>query len=249
MYQNKKILCVLPARLESKRFPRKVLYPFCGKPMVIHVYDRIKSSKLIDNTLVATDDILIMDTAKKYTVPCILTSKNHVSGSDRVGEVMHLKAFQSYDLIINCQADEPLIQANDLDQLIIFFLSEQVDRTIGTLSCALLPIEKENNNRVKVRVDDHGYLLDCKRLLDPKDQKFTWQKHIGIYLYTRNVLGEYLALPPSKNEQRLKLEQFRAIDAGMKFRILQTSHKLYSVDTLEDTGEVEAQLNNEIEKI
>ena len=110
-----KNIVVIPARLHSKRFPKKILFPIDEKPMVVHVYEIAKKSELVDDVIVAVDDDETVNELKKWKVKTIMTDINHLSGTDRVYEA---SKDNDAELIVNLQADEPFLDPNLIDRLI-----------------------------------------------------------------------------------------------------------------------------------
>ena len=119
-----KTIAVIPARLHSSRFPKKIQYPIDGKPMVAHVFDQVKKAKSLDDVIVAIDADDTAEVLKKLKIKYVMTSKDHVSGTDRIAEAI---ADQNVDVIINVQADEPQIDPNLIDILESEFEDETIE--------------------------------------------------------------------------------------------------------------------------
>lgn len=245
-------ICLIPATYGSTRFPGKPLAILKNKPIIQHVYERAKSSKLIDDVFVATDDSRILHTVESFGGKAIMTSSNHPSGTDRIAEAVDKLLKEGYNLqessiIINLQGDEPLIKGEMIDQLINLMKSE--DNLIGTLS---KQIEKEedflNPNIVKVVFDTNGYALYFSRSPIPFDrEKFIkgfshhnfMYKHIGIYGYTLKILKNFVNLPQSTLEKIEALEQLRALENGIKIKVGITKFDSFGIDTPEDLNTAE----------
>ena len=159
-----KVHLVIPARLGSTRLPRKPLIEIAGKPMIVWVAERA-SLITADDLTVAVDDQEVMDVVKQYGFECLLTSKNHRSGSDRVLEVASELGWKDDDVLVNVQGDEPLLPSDIVNQLISFMMSE--DPSIIDFATVSEPIryqhEFENPNCVKVVTDRNGVALYFSR--------------------------------------------------------------------------------------
>ena len=241
-----KVIGVIPARWGSTRFEGKVLADINGKPMIRHVWERAQKSRKIDEVLIACDDERIMAAAKKFNAQAVMTSKNHPSGTDRIAEaVKNVKA----DIVINIQADEPLIDPATIDALAAC-LSKDKTAPVATVIKAIEDLnEIANPNVVKVAVDHKGYALYFSRSpipynragSDPK--KVPYYKHAGIYAYRKNFLLKFKDLPKSKLESAEKLEQLRILEAGYKIKTVLTRQESVGVDTPEDLARVKELLN------
>jgi len=240
-------ICIIPARYGSTRFPGKPLAFLKNKPIIQHVYERAKSSKMIDEVFVATDDIRILKFVESFGGKAIITSSEHPSGTDRIAEAVDTLLKEGYNLqessiVINLQGDEPLIKREMIDQLIDLMKNE--NNFIGTLAKR---IEKEedffNPNIVKVVFDKKGYALYFSRSPIPFDrEKFIkgfsnnnfMYKHIGIYGYTVKILREFVNLPSSVLEKVESLEQLRALENGIKIKVSITEYDSFGIDTPDD---------------
>lgn len=237
-----KIIGIIPARWGSTRFEGKVLAKIADKPMIQHVYERVRQAKLLDGVLIACDDERILKAAQKFGARAVLTAANHLSGTDRIAEAAKNI---SCGLVINIQGDEPLIKACVIDELAAVMREEKA-APMGTL---IKKIENsgeiENPNVVKVIIDQHKYALYFSRSVipHPRDQGNytgrTYYKHLGIYAYRKDFLLNYKNLPKSNLEEIEKLEQLRVLEAGYKIRTVLTDVETIGVDTPEDLQRVE----------
>ena len=237
-----KIIGIIPARWGSTRFEGKVLANIAGKPMLQHVYERAKQAKLLDGVLIACDDERIFKACEKFGARAVLTSSSHLSGTDRIAEVAKNI---SCGLVINIQADEPLIKPVVIDDL-ANAMREERTAPVGTLIKKIEARgEIENPNIVKVIVDQHKYALYFSRSIIPypRDQKeyeaAVYYKHLGIYAYRKDFLLNFKNLPKSNLENIEKLEQLRVLEAGYKIRTVLTDIETMGVDTPEDLERVE----------
>ena len=224
-----KNIVVIPARLHSKRFPKKILFPIDQKPMVVHVYEIAKKSELVDDVIVAVDDDETVNELKKWKVKTIMTDINHFSGTDRVYEA---SKGNDAELIVNLQADEPFLDPNLIDRLINEFEDPQIE--IATVAGKELSPDSINDvNIVKVLLDAERFALAFRR--KPLElESGGYYHHAGIYAYRRDILDKFTNLDISINEKKYKLEQLRAIDNGISIKVVLTDRVNKGIDTLED---------------
>jgi len=239
------IIAIIPARFGSTRFPGKALADLAGKPMIQHVYERTCAATLVSRAIVATDDKRIAAAVQQMGGEAIMTSTAHETGTDRLAEVArNLDA----DLIVNVQGDEPLIEPTMIDQAIEPFLNEP-DLRMGTLKSRIRNLHDFlSPNVVKVVTDRSGYALYFSRSPLPffrdkwhdlKNEAFETGrllcfKHVGLYVYRRDFLLQFAAMPPTFLELSEKLEQLRALEHGEKIKVVETSFESLGVDTPED---------------
>ena len=233
-----KILAVIPARYESTRFPGKPLVNINGKPMIQHVYERVKESKLVDKVLVATDDERIYESVKNFGGKVVMTSKEHESGTDRICEV--IKKIKC-DIVVNVQGDEPGINPKDIDKAIKPLLKNK-KVNISTLAIRIENgYDLKDENKVKVVFDKNNFALYFSRNNIPFDRDhinnvkiYDFYKHIGLYVYRRKFLMNLKNLKPSKLEKLEKLEQLRFLNNGEKIKVVLTDRESISIDTPSD---------------
>ena len=222
-------IAIIPARLQSKRFPKKILFPIDEKPMVVHVYENVKKSESIDDVIIAVDDDETVKELKKWKVKTVMTALDHQSGTDRVYEASKDK---NADVIVNVQADEPFLDYNLVDMLVNEFDDMSVE--MATVAGKELSAEQLNDsNTVKVLLDSDRFAIAFRR--DPVDiESAGYYHHAGIYAYRQEVLDRLTSLEPSVNEQKFKLEQLRALDNGISIKVVLTEKVNKGIDTLED---------------
>ena len=220
-------LGIIPARLDSKRFPKKIIHPLNGKSIIQHVYDNAKQSQYLDHLIIAIDS----EETKSHvdsSSETILTSVNHKSGTDRVAEVS--QKFDC-DIIVNIQGDEPKIEPDIIDNLILLFNDPLVEMA-SVASTDLNNNDLSNLNVVKTYLDENNYAIDFEREISEQNQKYF--RHIGIYAYRKETLMKFTALEQTENEKNLKLEQLRALDNNLAIKILITNFQHRSIDIEED---------------
>jgi 3-deoxy-manno-octulosonate cytidylyltransferase (CMP-KDO synthetase) len=232
------VVCVIPARLASSRFPRKVLAPIMGKPMIQHVWERAKQSQKIDRLIIACDHLLIFNAAQRFGAEVVLTSTHHSSGTDRIGEVV-----QNLDckIIINLQADEPLINPHLLDQLARALLENPYPAVATAVTPILNKSDFINPHCVKVVTDSRGRALYFSRAPIPHQTSKTVEayKHLGIYAFQKSALMQFLSFAKSPLETLESLEQLRILQAGIAIQTILTYEPCFGVDTPEDLKQIE----------
>ena len=233
------IVGIIPARIGSKRFPKKILADIDGKPMVVHVAERAKQSKLLEKVILAIDSNEAKQVLSDFDLEIVMTSKDHVSGTDRVTEVV--KGLDSAELIINIQGDEPLLEPKVIDGLIKIFDDSTV--SMGTVVSRKIGIRDYlDRNVVKAFLDENQNAFDFKRDIYDSDIGGVF-RHIGFYGFDRDTLLQFSLLPASKNEIKYSLEQFRALDNGIKIKAFISNAQQQAIDTPEDLDRVLSQLN------
>ncbi|QKJ66124.1 3-deoxy-manno-octulosonate cytidylyltransferase [Deefgea piscis] len=223
-------LIVIPARYGSTRLPGKPLADLVGKPMIQHVYERAMQVPGVAGVVVATDDARVMAAVQQFGGQAMLTSSEHVSGTDRLVEVM--AAFPA-DIYLNVQGDEPLVRPDDLAALLALMQSDAT-AAVGSLCHAIDADEALNPNAVKVVMGNQGEALYFSRspIPYPRDaQSARYFKHVGVYAYRAAVLAAYQQMPVPMLEQTESLEQLRLLTAGFSIRMLQVEPTGPGVDT------------------
>ncbi len=256
-----KVLGIIPARYASTRFPGKPLVDIEGKSMIERVYRQAKQCKLIDTLVVATDDIRIFEHVQNFGGKAVMTSTDHVSGTDRCAEVltnMQLDAFLDapksnlvksnlpkgntlFTHVVNIQGDEPFIEPEQIDDLVRFLIDKNYD--IATQAYRVLDTDKiANPNTVKVVCDIHNKALYFSRAGIPYQREKTegqyFLKHIGLYAYKAEVLVNLSRLTESHLERTEKLEQLRWLEAGYTIGVTETKFNNLSIDTPTDLEEI-----------
>jgi 3-deoxy-manno-octulosonate cytidylyltransferase (CMP-KDO synthetase) len=233
-----RFLGVIPARYGSTRLSGKPLLDICGHTMIEWVYKRAKQSNL-DEVIVATDDKRIYDEVKSFGGNAILTREDHLNGTSRIAEVC--EKISDYDVIINVQGDEPLIQTDMIDILIEAFKKEP-KLVMNTLKYKIDSMEEiENPNVVKVITDKNDYAIYFSRSVIPYPRNLNlknYYKHVGVYGYKRDFVMEYAQMESTPLELSESLEQLRVLENGYKIKVLETEHKITGVDTQEDLEKV-----------
>lgn len=235
-----KFACVIPARYASTRLPGKPLADIAGKPMIQRVYEQVSKAKKPALVIVATDDQRVFDKVESFGGTALMTQPNHPTGTDRLAEVA--SHHQDIDVIINVQGDEPLIDADVIDQLADLFL-EDADLQMATVASPLLEEEYDEPSAVKVICNKRGDAMYFSRSLIPYPRHAFINppmKHVGIYAYRRQFLLDYAKMDPTPAEETESLEQLRALENGYAIRVIKTDKRFVGVDTPEDLERVNA---------
>ncbi|MBI3666547.1 MAG: 3-deoxy-manno-octulosonate cytidylyltransferase [Acidobacteria bacterium] len=233
-----RILAVIPARFASSRFPGKPLSRIGEKTMLECVHERVARARLVDRVVVATDDLRILEEARRFGAQAMMTSPNHSTGTERVAEVA---ALENAQIIVNVQADEPLLDPAAID-LAIGPLLDAAPPPMATLKKRIThPQDLSDPNVVKVVTDFAGNAVYFSRSLIPfprDEEAGTHFKHIGLYVYEKNFLLRYPALQVGPLERAEKLEQLRALENGYSIRVVETDYESIGVDTPQDLERV-----------
>jgi len=236
---------IIPTRLDAKRFPNKPLAKINGLPMVVHVFNRAKESK-VRKVLVATPDNKILNIVKKNGGQAILTKQEHLSGSDRIYEAYINKLKDDVDLIINLQGDMPNIKPDSISKLVKFMRESECD--IGTLAS---PIKNKdeimNPNIVKVNTKEElkkNNFLNVQDFFRTRNDLINGKiyHHIGIYAFTSVALTKYVKLSRSKLEIERSLEQMRAMENNLIIKVGLCDSAPLGVDTEEDLIKVKKEM-------
>lgn len=229
-------LVLIPSRLEASRLPRKPLADISGKPMIVRVMEQARNAD-IGPVAVACDDPSIAEAVQDHGGKAIMTRPDHASGSDRIFEAVELlDPDGTYDVVLNVQGDVPLIAPEAIRAAFAPLSIPEV--SIGTIMTEFTdPVFRDNPNNVKAITTPNGHghhrALYFTRTTAPADGG-PHHHHIGIYAYRRTALARFVQLPPSPLEQREKLEQLRALEAGMRIDVSVIDSAPMDVNTPED---------------
>ena len=232
------VLIIIPARMKATRLPNKPMADIGGVPMIVQVWRRAVESRVGD-VIVACDAVEILDAIAAEGGKAVLTSPDHPSGSDRIFEALELQEAEgtSYDTIINLQGDVPTLEPRLLQELLAPLSNPQVD--ITTLVAPITRKEEHDNPAVvkavlalKIKAKS-GRALYFTRCSAPYGDGLRYH-HIGVYAYRRAALARFVGLGPSPLEEREKLEQLRALEAGMRIDAVVVNTVPLGVDTPED---------------
>ncbi|MDD5669529.1 MAG: 3-deoxy-manno-octulosonate cytidylyltransferase [Candidatus Omnitrophica bacterium] len=231
------VIGVIPARYSSTRFQGKVLVDIGGKPMIQHVWERAKQSLVLDDLIIACDDERVVEAAKAFGAKVVLTAKGHVSGTDRIVEVVNPLDVK---IVINIQGDEPLIHPTMIDNVALTLLNNP-GLTMATLMKKIENTDDiQDPHVVKVVVDKNNFALYFSRApipfhaMNSDVHSPVYYKHIGLYGYTKDFLFIYKNLAQADLEKVECLEQLRVLKEGYRIKVIETKHDTIGVDTPDD---------------
>ena len=214
---------IIPARYNSSRLPAKALVDIAGKPMVQHVYEKACKSQA-KSVVVATDDKRIADVCHKIGAEVCMTSPDHLTGTDRISEVISLNNYDEEDIIVNVQGDQPLVPYENIDQ-VANNLALNPDAGVATLCEVIRDSEDLHNpSMVKVVFTNKNMALYFSRSLIPWAKNIdlhaqVYYKHIGLYAYRAGVIQQFVKWEPTVIELSESLEQLRFLSNNQKIHI------------------------------
>ncbi|HEX4272608.1 MAG TPA: 3-deoxy-manno-octulosonate cytidylyltransferase [Rhizomicrobium sp.] len=230
-------ILLIPARMASTRLPNKPLAEIAGVPMIVRVWARAVASGL-GPVVVAAGEPEIVAAVEKAGGRAVMTQPDLPSGSDRIWEALGVVDPKgAHDVVVNLQGDLPALDPDQLKTAV--WALEQSGADIGTLAAPIIDeIEEANPAVVKAVVawdagEKLGRALYFTRATAPAGEGVLWH-HVGLYAYRREALESFVALPPSPLEEREKLEQLRALEAGMRIAVARVDATPLSVDTPAD---------------
>lgn len=239
------IIILIPARLAASRLPGKPLADIAGKPMIAHVLARALAAR-VGEVVVATDSEAVCVAAEKAGGRAVMTAADHASGSDRIFEALeHIDPERRISTVVNLQGDLPTLDPADVRAALVPLADPAVD--IATLAAEIRdPAERSNPSVVKLVGSPVGArrlrALYFTRATAPSGEGPLYH-HIGLYAYRRAALERFAALAPSTLEKREKLEQLRALEAGMRIDVALVDSVPLGVDTPEELERARALLS------
>lgn len=231
------VIGVIPARYSSSRFEGKVLAKISGKPVLQHVWERAKQARMLDELIIACDHELVRSAAEEFGANVIMTSKDHLCGTDRISEVVSPLEVK---VVVNIQGDEPLVHPTMIDSVARALLENSSISMATVIKKIDQPQLINDPNVVKVVVDRNNFALYFSRAAIPCPASGSeiktplYYKHIGLYAYTKDFLYTYKHLPSSILEKVEKLEQLRVLEAGFRIKVIESKFDTVGVDTPED---------------
>jgi len=259
---NQVAVAIIPARYRSTRLSGKPLLPIGGRPLVLWVAERASAARNVSQVIIATDDRRICDAVNSAGFEARMTRDNHKSGTDRIAEVARsLDA----EVIVNVQGDEPLIDPATIDCAVSALIADKKVQMATTCEPISDINDVLNPAVVKVTIDNEGYAKSFSRNPIPFPNQaveeygsikaalrnepallFSFRKHTGLYVYRREFLLEFASWPQSESEQAESLEQLRALDRGVRIKVIKAASPSIGVDTFEDLERVRAILESEM---
>jgi 3-deoxy-manno-octulosonate cytidylyltransferase (CMP-KDO synthetase) len=236
-----KVICIIPARYDSTRFPGKALADLLGKPMIQHVYERVLKARTLSFAAVATDDERIVAAVEGFGGRAIMTAATHRSGTDRIAEAVSRLDIDDSDIVVNIQGDQPLFEPSQIDEVAKPLLDDQAIPMATLIYKIVREEEITHPNAVKVVFDQDHFALYFSRSTIPYVRDWgakAYYKHHGIYAYRRAFLKEFTKLPEGNLEQLEALEQLRALEHGYRIKVVETPYDSVEVDTPQELERV-----------
>ena len=223
-----KIIGLIPSRLSSVRLPGKALLDICGLPMVIHTYKRALFAKALTEVYICTDSLDIKRVCEHFNVPCIMTSRSHSNGTERIAEAA--SSFSGVDYFIDIQGDEPLINPEHIDSVANFHQENAHDIILPHILT-----NDTNENIVKI-VDTNGKVIYLTRASCPHPfrSEVQYKKHLSIISFTPDALKKYAGMKESPLECIEGVELIRAIENNLSIGTFELSGDSFSVDVGQD---------------
>jgi len=246
--KNIKVLGVIPARYKSSRFPGKPLVEINGIPMIKRTYLQANKSNKLTDLIVATDDDRILNYCQSENIPVVLTSDTCLTGTDRVAEVVKAPGYDDYDVYINIQGDEPIIDPEAISQLIIEYEKYGNQYSVYNLYKVIHDQSEISSDAIiKVIVNEKNDLMYMSRLPIPYSKNGIhpdYKQQIPVYAYTLEALEIFSSHEKTLNEIHEEVELLRFIDLGLKIKMCETRVNSISVDYPDDVLKIERFLNN-----
>ena len=239
-----KVVGVIPCRYKSSRFRGKPIEMICGKPMLWHVWNQAKKTKLVDNLIVATDDDRIYDVCYQYGIESIMTSDDHNTGTDRVAEVAERI---EGDVFVNIQGDEPMIDPNGIDVVVAEIINNDEESIANAFALIENKSDLINGNVVKVITSNTNYAIAYSRspIPYPKESNPIYKRQIGLYAIKRESILEFPSLNRGYLELSEGIEMLRYLENGYKIKMVEVSdNNSIPVDVPDDIMRVESLMKN-----
>jgi 3-deoxy-manno-octulosonate cytidylyltransferase (CMP-KDO synthetase) len=239
------IIALIPARMNSSRFPGKPMANILGKPMIGHVYDRVSKSTELALTAVATCDQEIFDYIISIGGNAVMTSKNHERASDRCAEALielESKNATRYDIIIMVQGDEPLTNPKMISQALKPFSEDPKTKVVNLLGSIKSSLEFEDRNCIKVVCDINSNAIYFSREAIPTrfiSTNIPMGKQVCVISFGRDFLLEYTQMEQTPLEIAESIDMLRVIENGHKVKMVKTDFETQAVDNKEDLEKVE----------
>jgi 3-deoxy-manno-octulosonate cytidylyltransferase (CMP-KDO synthetase) len=248
---QKDVIAIIPARFSSSRLPGKLLLEAGGKPLIVRTLEQVSLASRVSRVLVAVDDEELLRVVRGAGGEAVMTSTDHRSGSDRIAEVA--AGLEGDPIIVNVQGDEPLISPAVIDRAVDCIVSDSQADIATTSEEITAPEDVLSPDVVKVVSDISGYAIYFSRSPIPYPREAArnygslekalhddpavlrrFRKHTGLYVFRKASLMRFTRLPQARVEGTEMLEQLRAIENGMKIRVVEVSERSIGIDTEED---------------
>ncbi len=241
-----KTIILIPSRLAATRLPNKPLLKINGKSIINLVYEKAQSAKIGD-VFVATGDQEIFEEVTRKGGKCVLTNKEHQTGTDRIFEAYQKLKLDNVDYIINLQGDEPMIDTEDIKNLNTNSIKNKSNLT--TLACEIKDKNVLNNSNIVKVITDKKLSKESMSRANTFSREILFgynaniYHHVGIYMYNVSTLKKFVNLKQTKNETDQRLEQLRAIENNIEINVILANSSPIGVDTEEDFLEIKKIMN------
>jgi 3-deoxy-manno-octulosonate cytidylyltransferase (CMP-KDO synthetase) len=244
-----RVLAVIPARYASRRLPGKPLADIAGRPMILHVLERVRRARSVDEVIVATDDARIAEAVEAAGCRAVMTPSELRSGTDRIAAAV--KERTDAALVVNVQGDEPLLPPAMIDQAVRPLLDDPAIVASTLVKRVTTMEELQNPSLPKVVLDNSGFCLYFSRSVVPhlRDvpveawlSRGLFYRHIGLYVFRREFLLAFAGMVQTPLEQAENLEQLRILEHGYRIKAVVTELESTAVDTPEDLERVRGML-------
>ena len=252
MIEDKKVVCIIPARLKSSRFPRKILADLAGKPLIQWAWESAIKISFFDEVVLAIDSEETAQIIEGFGGKYHMTSVDCLNGTERLVELQRRGLVQG-DIWVNWQGDEPFISEKILQDLLVFSRKENVD--VWTLKVKIENEEKAKDpNCCKVVCDEQGFALYFSRSLIPYHRDFqaierNYFKHVGLYAYSHAALKKISEMKICEIEQAEMLEQLRFLFHGLKIQVNETKEETIGIDLPEHLVLAEQYVENSFNRL
>lgn len=232
----KNIIALIPARMASTRYPGKPIVDICGLPMIEHVWRRVKMNKKVSDLYIVTCDREIKEVAERFGAEVIMTSPHHPRGTDRVAEgcLKLIEKSELFDIAINIQGDEPLLDPKTIDLLVDPFLKDERVQVVNLMEKLDDENEVKSPNNVKVVFDLAGNALYYSRLAVPNGQASRHYKQLGLYAFSREAIVKFAKLKETPLEIAESDDMLRFVENGINVKMVLSPLITEGVDTPAD---------------
>lgn len=244
----KTIIALIPARMASSRFPGKPLVNICGKTMIEHVWRRVKMNTRIHNTYIATCDEEIKQAAENFGAEVIMTAPSHQRCTDRIAEACEILIGQGrdFDIVLNVQGDEPLLNPETLDLLIDPFFDDSNVAVVNLIENLEGEEEINSYNNVKAVLDQYGFAIYFSRLPVPYGPKNRHYKQLGLYSFNREIALRYPKMAMTPLEIAESDDMLRFVENRIPVKAPLSPYKTFGVDTPADYELVSRIMENDL---
>ncbi len=232
----KKIIAMIPARMASTRYPGKPLIDICGRSMLEHVWQRVRLNSKIDRIYVATCDEEIKLSAEKFGAHVIMTSDKHERCTDRIAEASEklYKSGDQYDIVVNIQGDEPLLNPEAIDLLVEPFFNDDKVKCVNLIEKLVEESDINDPNNVKAIFDQNHNALYFSRLPIPNGSDFPHFKQLGVYALTKQMALQYSKMEQTPLEIAESDDMLRFVENGIQVKVVLSPYETIGVDTIQD---------------